>query len=208
MIRKFKLHSDVKYGRPYYSHYTALNNNIVHINKFWEEEYTKESEIADSVHWSKFMSSLVICNTAQAIYFQNYPNWAQWSQRTKRYYKDLSLVWGVDRKIHPEDHCLASRGLPSDARQWLRGTDFFCLPITPMIDSYSCITFISERRIFNNVFTLITDIRHIVMTLLWRLMTSLHTVTATLRWRTVTFYSTSVYKTCKNSRCLSFPRDG
>ena len=31
-------------------------------------------------------------------------------------YKDLSLVGGVDRKIRPEDHCLAERGLPSDAR--------------------------------------------------------------------------------------------
>ena len=39
-------------------------------------------------------------------------------------YKDLSLVWGVDRTIRPEDHCLASLGLPNDARQWSRGTDF------------------------------------------------------------------------------------
>ena len=35
--------------------------------------------------------------------------------------KDLSLVWGVDRKIRPQDHFLASWGLPGDARLWSRG---------------------------------------------------------------------------------------
>ena len=32
-------------------------------------------------------------------------------------YKDFIIGVRVDRKICPEDHCLASRGLPSDARQ-------------------------------------------------------------------------------------------
>ena len=41
-----------------------------------------------------------------------------------RKYKDLSFVWGVDRKIRPEDHCLASRGFPSDSRLWSQGTNF------------------------------------------------------------------------------------
>ena len=31
-------------------------------------------------------------------------------------YKDLSWVWGIDRKISLEDLCLASGGLPCDAR--------------------------------------------------------------------------------------------
>ena len=127
-------------------------------------------------------------------------------------YKDLSLVWGIDRKLHPEDHCLASRSLPSDATLWLRGADYkdlsvekieksvqgitiwhhdacrwcqtviardgvFCLPLTPMIDSFACTPFISKRRIFNYAATSIADVRHIVMTLLWRLMTSLRSVT-------------------------------
>ena len=39
-------------------------------------------------------------------------------------YKNLSWVWGWDRKICPEDHRLASRGLPSDDKRWSWGTDF------------------------------------------------------------------------------------
>ena len=35
--------------------------------------------------------------------------------------KHLSWVWGWDRKIHPEDHRLASQGLPSDDKQWSEG---------------------------------------------------------------------------------------
>ena len=46
-------------------------------------------------------------------------------------YKDLSFVWKVDRKIRPEDHSLASRGLPGDARLWSRGTDFSVYPSHP-----------------------------------------------------------------------------
>ena len=38
--------------------------------------------------------------------------------------KDPSRVWGWFRKIRPEDHRLASRGLPSDDKRWSRGTDF------------------------------------------------------------------------------------
>ena len=57
-------------------------------------------------------------------------------------HKNLSLVWGVDRKIHPEDPCLASQ------------------------NSFSCTPFISEWRFFNNAVTLIADICHTVMTLL------------------------------------------
>ena len=42
--------------------------------------------------------------------------------------------------------------------------------------SFSCTPFISENRFFNSAVTLIADVRHIVMTLLWRLMTSLRSV--------------------------------
>ena len=41
-------------------------------------------------------------------------------------YKDLYLVWGVDRKLRPENHYLASRGLPSNAK--LIAKDGFCPP--------------------------------------------------------------------------------
>ena len=34
----------------------------------------------------------------------------------------------------------------------------FYLPLTPMIDSFSCTPFISECRFFNNAVTLIADV--------------------------------------------------
>ena len=43
-------------------------------------------------------------------------------------YKNLSWVWGQDRKIRPDDRHLASRGLPSDDKWWSRGTAFSILP--------------------------------------------------------------------------------
>ena len=43
-------------------------------------------------------------------------------------YKNLWWVWGLDRKICPEDRHLASRGLPSYDKRWFRGTDFSILP--------------------------------------------------------------------------------
>ena len=46
-------------------------------------------------------------------------------------YKYLSWVYGVDRKICHEGHCSASRGLPSDAEQWSRVTDFSIRTIHP-----------------------------------------------------------------------------
>ena len=45
-------------------------------------------------------------------------------------YKYLSCVYGVDRKICHEGHWSASRGLPSDAEQWSRVSDFLSTPYT------------------------------------------------------------------------------
>ena len=77
----------------------------------------------------------------------------------------------------------------------IAGDGFFYLPLTPMIDSFSCTPFISERRFFNNSVTSIADVRHIVMTLLWRLIMSL---------RSVTSITTSAYQTCENSRLFFY----
>ena len=41
-----------------------------------------------------------------------------------KYFKNPSWVWGRDRIICPEDHRLASQGLPSDDKRWSWGTDF------------------------------------------------------------------------------------
>ena len=46
-------------------------------------------------------------------------------------YKYLSWVYGVDRKICHEGHWSASGGLPSDAEQWFRVTDFSIHTIYP-----------------------------------------------------------------------------
>ena len=43
------------------------------------------------------------------------------------HYKDLSWVCGVDRNIHPEDHCLGSRVMPDcDCEGWI----FLSIPLT------------------------------------------------------------------------------
>ena len=46
------------------------------------------------------------------------------------YYKNRSWMWGWDKGICPEDHRLASRGLPSDDKRWSRGTEFLFHPHT------------------------------------------------------------------------------
>ena len=73
-----------------------------------------------------------------------------------------------------------------------------------MIDCFSCTSFISERRFFDNAVTSTADVRDIVMTLLWRLMASSHSVTLTLTIAYVTSIITSAYHTRENSRFLSY----
>ena len=55
-------------------------------------------------------------------------------------YENPSWVRGWNRKIHPKDHHLASRGLQSDDKRWSRGTDFFLShpDLTWLMDSFSC----------------------------------------------------------------------
>ena len=74
---------------------------------------------------------------------------------------------------------------------------FFYLPLTPMIDYFSCTSFISERRFVNNAVTSIADVRHIVMTLLWLLMTSIHSVTWTLMMAYGVHYNQCISNTWK-----------
>ena len=86
-------------------------------------------------------------------------------------YKKLSWVWEVDRKIRSKGYCLASRGLPSDVRQWSRGTNF-SVPHT-----YNRFVFLQTFHFwqcgFDNAVTSIADVRYIVMTIPSRLVTSL-----------------------------------
>ena len=72
-------------------------------------------------------------------------------------YKNLSWVWGIDRKIRPEGQTV----IPRDR--------FFYRPLRSMIDSFSCIpfTFHFWQWDFDNAVTSIADVRHIVMTILW-----------------------------------------
>ena len=58
--------------------------------------------------------------------------------KLRRYNKNSPWVCGLDRKIHPEDRRLASRGLLSDDKRWSRGTEFFYTTLTRIMDSLSC----------------------------------------------------------------------
>ena len=51
-------------------------------------------------------------------------------------YKNLSWVWGWDRKICSEDHRLASWCLRSDYNWWSRGMDFFYPILTRIVELF------------------------------------------------------------------------
>ena len=69
-------------------------------------------------------------------------------------------MWGIDRKIRPEDYYMASRGLPSDARLWSRGTYFLSTPHTQ--DGFFFLqTFHFWTWIFNNAVSLIANVRRV-----------------------------------------------
>ena len=74
-----------------------------------------------------------------------------------------------------------------------------------MTDSLSCTIFISEGIFFNNSVTSIVDVRHIVMSLLWRFndVTTFSDVNLNDGVRDV--HSTSAYQTRENSRFSSYP---
>ena len=57
------------------------------------------------------------------------------------YYKNLTWVWGADRKFRPEGHCLASQGFAKHAKQWSRGTEFFICTEHSCLILFSCIPF-------------------------------------------------------------------
>ena len=57
------------------------------------------------------------------------------------YFMNRSWELGVDRRILPEGHCQASRGLPSDARLWTWKTDIL-IYLSHWKGSFSCILYI------------------------------------------------------------------
>ena len=66
-------------------------------------------------------------------------------------------------------------GLPSDARLWSRGTDYFDLPVT-----HEWFFFLHTLYHIWSQIPLIVDIFHILITFLWCLMTALTSVMLTL----------------------------
>ena len=86
---------------------------------------------------SSFISALCCCRSLSAFSFRmsifcwasslRKENWTVSSQKQIRWvfynleYKNLSWVWGADRKIRPEGQCSAK---PRDAEHWSQGTDF------------------------------------------------------------------------------------
>ena len=56
-----------------------------------------------------------------------------------KYYKNISSVWGWDRKkTHSKGHSLASPGLASDDKWWFQVADIYYPIITRVMDSFSC----------------------------------------------------------------------
>ena len=75
-------------------------------------------------------------------------------------------MWGLDRKKNPSWGLLSGiTGLAEWCLIVIPRDGFFYLFLKPILDAFSCIPFISEDAVFS-----ITDVRHIVMTLLWRLV--------------------------------------
>ena len=101
---------------------------------------SKNSESLLGAFWIARMAKSFFMWTTKTLFrlcgYADYLNldWAHMSKGTLSHiavqlviaieYKNLSRLWGVDRKIRPKDHCLASLDFPSDARLWRRGTDF------------------------------------------------------------------------------------
>ena len=56
-------------------------------------------------------------------------------------YKNLTWVWGADRKFCPEGHCLASRGSAEWCKTVIPRDGIFYLHRTIMFDSFSCLPF-------------------------------------------------------------------
>ena len=109
-------------------------------------------------------------------------------------------MWGSDRKVRPEGYCLTSWGLPSDVRLWSRGRTFLSVPHTH--DSFLFLhTFHFWKWVFDNAVTSIVDVRHIVMTIPWRLVASLRSVTSTF----IMAYRDVLYNQCiSNTWKVSF----
>ena len=87
-----------------------------------------------------------------------------------------SWVWGVDRKLHPEGHCLASRGCAEWCKTVIKRDGIF-FPHPPlMFDTFSCVPFGFECVVLKVAFITIhndVDIGHFLK---WR-----HTVMS--QWR-------------------------
>ena len=81
----------------------------------------------------------------------------------------------------------------------------FYLPLTPMIDSFPCTTFISDHRSFNNAVTSIADFHHIVMTsLTFNDVSTFNDVNLNHDLCDI-HITTTAYQTRYNSRFLSYP---
>ena len=98
-------------------------------------------------------------------------------------YKNLTWVWGRNRKFRPEGHCLASRGCTEWCKTVIPKDGIFFPHRTLMFDSFSCIPFDFRMFYFKSCIYYHTQgrWRFFKMTSLWRcndvnLMTKLRDV--------------------------------
>ena len=99
-----------------------------------------------------------------------------WVRQPGQDYKNLSWVWGVDRKFRPEGYC-----------QTVISRDWFFLSTPKIRDRFFFLhTFHFWQWEFDNAVISIADVRHNVMTIPLRLVTSLYSVTnLTMAYRDV-----------------------
>ena len=76
----------------------------------------------------------------------------QWTHWHIVYYKNLTWVWGADRKFCPEGHCLASGGFAKWCKTVIPRNRIFYPHRTLMFDSFSCIHFDFECFILKVAF--------------------------------------------------------
>ena len=65
-------------------------------------------------------------------------------------YKNLTWVWGAERKFRPEGHCFASRGFAEWCKTVIPRDGIFYRHRTLMFDSFSCIPFDFEYFFLKN----------------------------------------------------------
>ena len=86
-------------------------------------DYTYNRHIKSESHLHPVMMSEPSVSIALKIYVFGTDSMTK-LRKPRSEYKNLSWVWGADRKIRPRVTVWHHEAVPSDAKRWSRGTDF------------------------------------------------------------------------------------